>query len=215
MEFTAWPKTPRLFRDAVITEKIDGTNAAVIVRRLPDPEEPSTQAVAEVKDETEPFDTYYEVGAQSRSRLITPEADNFGFASWIRDNALGLVARLGEGTHFGEWWGSGIQRGYGLTGGERRFSLFNVHRYADVVQPLAEDEDGAPYPDVPGLGVVPVLSQHTFDTVHVLWALSQLRENGSQAAPGFDRPEGVVVFHSASRTVFKALIENDNTPKGT
>lgn len=29
IEFKAWPKIPRLFRDVIITEKIDGTNAAI------------------------------------------------------------------------------------------------------------------------------------------------------------------------------------------
>lgn len=35
----------------------------------------------------------------------------------------------------------------------------------------------------------------------------------AHAAPGFMRPEGVVVYHSAGQ-VFKALIENDDQPKG-
>lgn len=29
--FQAWPKTPRLFRSMIITEKIDGTNGAIII----------------------------------------------------------------------------------------------------------------------------------------------------------------------------------------
>lgn len=179
IEFQAWPKTPRLFRDIVITEKIDGTNAAVII--------------------TEDG----EVGAQSRNRLITPEADNFGFARWVADHAEALRAALGTGRHFGEWWGSGIQRGYGLTKGEKRFSLFNVARYAT-----------ADLSEVPGLGVVPVLHTGPNDTAMVRRTLHELAAQGSQVAPGFTRPEGVVVFHSAARQVFKVLIENDESPKG-
>src|SRR4051812_2981949 len=76
--FQAWPKTPRLFRDIVVSEKIDGTNAAVIVT-----------------DD-------WEIAAQSRSRLITPVDDNFGFARWVYDNEDGLKDLLGPGTHFGE-----------------------------------------------------------------------------------------------------------------
>jgi hypothetical protein len=163
VEFTPWPKTPRLFRDAAV----------------------------------------YAVGAQSRSRLIRPGDDNFGFASYVWENAAALIAALGPGVHFGEWWGSGIQRGYGLEKGDKRFSLFNVHRYAAV--------EGS---DVPGLGVVPVLDTHTFDTYRVQIALDDLVRSGSYAAPGFMRPEGVVVFHSQSRSVFKALIDNDHLPKG-
>lgn len=29
--FQPWPKTPRLFREIVVTEKIDGTNAQVFI----------------------------------------------------------------------------------------------------------------------------------------------------------------------------------------
>ena len=52
IEFREFPKIPRMFRECVITEKIDGTNAQVIV--------------------TEDG----RVAAASRSRLITPESDN-------------------------------------------------------------------------------------------------------------------------------------------
>src|SRR5690242_770744 len=60
--FQAWPKIPRLFRRFIITEKIDGTNAAVVV--------------------TEDG----EVLAQSRTRFITPDSDNFGFAAWVKEH---------------------------------------------------------------------------------------------------------------------------------
>jgi hypothetical protein len=33
-EFREWPKTPRLFRTIVVTEKIDGTNAAIHVELI-------------------------------------------------------------------------------------------------------------------------------------------------------------------------------------
>jgi hypothetical protein len=209
--FTPWPKTPRLFRDAVITEKIDGTNAAVVIRKVPFAEgfaTPLDDLVSFHWSEDPngpPAEFGYLIGAQSRSRLITPLADNFGFAQWVQKNALGLIRVLGEGVHFGEWWGSGIQRGYGLPKGERRFSLFNVHRYAHVT----ETDHG-----VSGLGVVPVLWEGGFSTAAVEDALVALTLTGSHAAPGFDRPEGVIVFHSAAGSVFKALIENDDKPKG-
>ncbi|MEV1157744.1 RNA ligase family protein [Micromonospora chokoriensis] len=197
-DFKAWPKTPRLFRDMVVTEKIDGTNAAVIVQP------------AEVGDTLAGWcafagahGTDFKVGAQSRNRVITPEADNFGFAAWVRTNALTLAERLGPGYHYGEWWGYGIQRGYGLPKGDRRFSLFNVNRYADL-----DLSDGI------GLGVVPVLKRHTFDTADVRGTLDSLRAAGSVAAPGFDSPEGVIVFHSAAGSVFKALLDGDDRPKG-
>ncbi len=220
MEFTPWPKTPRLFRDAIITEKIDGTNAAVVVERHPFgafaggsyPDGVIAGIVGDARDEAgEPVDEFL-VGAQSRSRLLgaTKQTDNMGFGRWVEANAADLVRVLGEGVHFGEWWGNGIQRGYGLENGDKRFSLFNVHRYSKVLPTHPED----PRPRVPGLGLVPVLDTYTFSTERVESVLKALATEGSHAAPGFMRPEGVVVFHSQSRSVFKALLENDDQPKG-
>lgn len=45
-------------------------------------------------------------------------------------------------------------------------------------------------------------------------ALEQLRTRGSVAAPGFMKPEGVVVFHTASQQLFKVTLENDDERKG-
>lgn len=216
IEFTAWPKTPRLFRDMTITEKIDGTNAAVVIALANGPisEEVETPeylrdlgAVAVVR-----FDNLtYLVGAQSRKRMIFPGDDNFAFAAWVKDNALGLAFHLGVGIHYGEWWGSGIQRGYGLTGGSKNFSLFNVHRYAEAVRVNAHTEGDA---WVPGLRVVPTLYQGPFSEEAIQDALHTLENVGSEAAPGFNKPEGVIVYHSASRQVYKVLLENDALPKG-
>lgn len=178
-EFRKWPSTPRLFRDIVITEKIDGTNACVIVS-----EDGS------------------EVWAQSRNKLITPEDDNAGFARWVADNAGALADVLGPGYHYGEWWGSKIQRTYGLVNGDKRFSLFNVGRYADAELDM-----------VPGLGLVPVLSEGVFSESEISRVLERLRTFGSQAVPGFMNPEGIIVFHSAARQVFKVLLENDDISK--
>jgi len=41
-----------------------------------------------------------------------------------------------------------------------------------------------------------------------------LRGFGSMAAPGFMQPEGVVVFHTATNTLFKKTLDNDEAPKG-
>jgi hypothetical protein len=178
-EFRKWPSTPRLFRDIVITEKIDGTNACVIVS-----EDGS------------------EVWAQSRNKLITPDDDNAGFARWVADNAGVLADVLGPGYHYGEWWGSKIQRTYGLVNGDKRFSLFNVSRYADAELDM-----------IPGLGLVPVIYEGPFDQEMIEFTLFDLRTNGSRAVPGFMNPEGIVVYHSAARQVFKVLLENDHISK--
>lgn len=177
--FEAWPKIPRLNREMIVTEKIDGTNAAVIV-------------TADGR-----------VGAQSRTRLITPENDNYGFARWVQENAQALVEILGEGRHFGEWWGNGIQRGYGLPKGDKRFSLFNTSRWTE-----------ADLATIPNLGVVPVLYRGVFSNTVINDIVDSLRVNGSVVVPGFDRPEGVVVYLPAAHQLFKVLTENDEIPKG-
>ena len=105
MEFIKFPKLPRLSRDMVITEKIDGTNAQICIS-----------------------DSGLELKAGSCNRWVIPGDDNAGFAKWCEENRTELL-RLGHGRHFGEWWGQGIQRKYGLS--EKRFSLFNVSRWAD------------------------------------------------------------------------------------
>lgn len=206
IEFKAWPKTPRLFRDMVVTEKIDGTNAAIGIS-FGSREENSplvypgpTAVVDRGGFEVNGLHNVAVVYAQSRKRIITPTADNYGFAQWVSENAETLMSDLGQGLHFGEWWGRGIQRGYGLD--ERRFSLFNVAKW--------EDTEFA----TPNLGVVPVLSKYTFSTAAVRGTLDELRANGSHAAPGFMNPEGVVVYHTAGQVLFKALLENDERPKG-
>ena len=204
LEFKAWPKIPRLNRGMVITEKIDGTNAAIHIVATTAKELADDLAVGifhegmvELDD-----DVLFIVGAQSRKRLITPEDDNFGFARWVRDNKQALALHLGEGIHYGEWWGSGIQRGYGLEKGTKRFSLFNVKRYADVYLPEI------------GLGLVPVLYEGQFSTDRVAGIVDSLEFSGSSAAPGFMNPEGVVVFLAAANSLFKVTIKGDEKPKG-
>lgn len=179
LEFRPWPKTPRLNgASMIITEKIDGTNACVIVS----------------PDGTE-------VGAQSRNRLVTPDNDNYGFARWVYGNAGALADELGPGYHYGEWWGSGIQRGYGLTNGDKRFSLFNTGRWKNTEF------------TVPGLGLVPVLYEGALDTDEITNVVDGLK-GSSWAAAGYDRPEGVIVYIPRLDGVLKVLIENDDKPKG-
>lgn len=207
-EFRAWPKTPRLNRNCIATEKIDGTNCAVIV----EPGDNATDdavAIVVLPDGQE-FTLY----AQSRKRLIRPNsaenkaADNFGFAAWVADNAAELAARLGEGYHYGEWWGSGIQRGYNLP--FKRFSLFNVSRWHDAMA------NGCGAEAVPTCcNVVPVLAAGTNINEVARVAEQMLRDSGSFASPTFDNPEGIVVYHTAARQTFKVTLENDEAAKGT
>jgi hypothetical protein len=195
VEFQPWPKTPRLFRDVVITEKIDGTNAAIVIEPLSENLENVICVVGYPDGEGE---LWVQIGAQSRKRLLKPGDDNFGFAGWVLDNAETLVADLGPGRHFGEWWGQGIQRGYGLN--ERRFSLFNTGKWA------GERESGF---KTSQLTVVPVLYEGVFNEFAVPFALSRLTVEGSHAAPGFNQPEGICVFHTQSRRVYKVTFDGD------
>lgn len=172
-QFREFPKIARLNRECIITEKIDGTNACVVI--TPDV-----------------------VCGQSRNRLLLHEGDSFGFSLWVERNKDALRATLGEGYHFGEWWGSGIQRRYGLEGHDKRLSLFNVERWS-----------AADLSAVTGLGVVPTLYRGPFTTGEVEAAVARLSAQGSLAAPGFSRPEGVVVFHVAANMGFKVTLEKD------
>ncbi len=173
--FVGFPKIPRLNRTIIITEKLDGTNAQVLVT-------PEGQVIA-----------------GSRTRWITPENDNQGFACWVRLHEAELREGLGIGAHFGEWYGAGIQRRYGLL--EKKFALFNTHRWKDGQRPAICD-------------VVPTLYIGAFSQAAIQEALDDLRIHGSKAVPGFMNPEGIVVFMSASASMHKVLLENDELPKG-
>lgn len=212
VEFEPWPKIARLNRDIQITEKIDGTNAAVLIVAKDDLDHVCTPETGfwQLFDGDDriavAFTNNHVVFAQSRTRFVTPENDNYGFATWVRDNANTLVAELGPGRHFGEWWGSKIQSGYGMTNGRRFFSLFNATRWADVVFVT------------PNLRTVPVLYEGPFDQGEIERTIIDLNIDGSLAAEceGVTgaKAEGVVVWHTAARTSFKVTIEGDESPKG-
>lgn len=179
-EFTGFNKIARLSRMMTITEKIDGSNASIFIGE----------------------DGEFLAG--SRTRWITPEDDNFGFARWAYEHKDELLA-LGAGHHFGEWWGAGIQRKYGQT--EKHWSLFNVSKWL-------EDFDNSK-PLCPACcRVVPVLYRGMFDTAFINSTMTLLGGTGSQAAPGFMNPEGVVIYHEAARILFKKTFENDESGKG-
>jgi len=176
LEFEGFPKLFRLSRECVITEKLDGTNAQVYIS----PEG--------------------EILAGSRTRWIYPGNDNYGFAAWVAANKTELL-KLGPGRHFGEWWGSGVQRGYGLTKGDKRFSLFNASIWGSPeVRPKCCD-------------IVPVMYQGIFTSQVVEECLERLRTEGSLAVPGFMKPEGVVIYHVAGGWLAKKTCEKDESPK--
>lgn len=185
--FEAFPKIARLNRNIFITEKIDGTNAQIII------------------------DNEGNIGAASRTRLITPDDDNFGFAKWVQDNAEQLK-RLGPGRHFGEWYGAGIQRGYGLT--EKRFALFNAGRwYNSVNDKYFTNKEKIQFPPE-CCSVVPILDVHNgIHPDYIDNVMIELKTTGSKAVPGYQNPEGIVIYHSQSDTYFKRTFEHDETGK--
>lgn len=216
IEFKPWPKISRLYRDVIISEKIDGTNAAVGIVPLESLKRTSDDTLDDIMESNPEIlgmvwqagrvETWegFAVYAQSRKLIITPDRDNAGFATWVRSKAFELVSALGPGLHYGEWWGSGIQRGYDLLKGDKRFSLFNVtrHRTTDF------SEHG-----LDNVSTVPVMYEGPFTTNAVDHQLAVLEYSGSVAAPGYMNPEGVVTFHTHANVAFKTTLKNDEKSK--
>ena len=168
IEFRSFPKIARLSKSIIVTEKIDGTNGQIFIK----------------EDGT--------IFAGSRNRWVTPDNDNFGFAAWVADHKDELLT-LGPGRHFGEWWGLGIQRGYGLA--EKKFSLFNIAQSNSFLPACCT--------------FVPILYHGQMDTGMIELCLDRLREHGSVAAPGFMKPEGIIVFHTGAHICFKKTLDGD------
>lgn len=165
-EFVAWPKIPRYGNDTlVITEKIDGTSAQILIT---------------------PEGGMY---AGSRTRWITPQEDNYGFARWVEEHGQELL-KLGHGRHYGEWFGCGIQRGYNLK--HRQFALFNIRR---------------PQESLPeGVILVPVLYEGENKESAIYTALRDLISNGSRVSPGYANVEGMVLNYTQSGRRSKWII---------
>jgi hypothetical protein len=72
LDFVGFPKLARLSREIIVSEKIDGTNAQVCIG----------------KDGA--------ILAGSRTRWITPQDDNHGFAAWVEAHRDALLT-LGPG----------------------------------------------------------------------------------------------------------------------
>ena len=230
IEFQKFGKIQRLSRDCVITEKLDGTNGQIHItsyRTLADCggseitdtyiDYVASKAISIIENKEDKFNPSY-IFAGSRKRWLdtSSNGDNYGFAKWVQANAEELL-KLGEGHHYGEWWGKGIQRNYGLD--EKRFSLFNVGRWCSTAEPKLISIDPKTkeerYQDkVPECcSVVPILYKGIFDTIMIQGTLDELRLFGSQASKGFMNAEGIIIYHTASGRLFKKTIKNDQKPK--
>jgi len=173
LHFERFPKIKRLDTGLMITvtEKIDGTNGQILI-------------AGNI------------IVAGSRSHFVypasPPDSDNYGFAAWVLKHHEELL-QLGEGRHFGEWYGHKIQRGYGLD--TRHFALFNTFRPADMLPDCCEQ--------------VPILYQGIYQgTEHLMQIWEDLIKTGSRAHNmcGYPRPEGLVVYFHELRTALKMPI---------
>jgi hypothetical protein len=87
----------------------------------------------------------------------------------------------------------------------QKFSLFNTRRWwfnFPEHNPLGEQLD-----------VVPVLDIGDFSSEAINESLDLLRRSGSAASPGYNRPEGICVFHEQAEKVFKVLLDRDDLSK--
>lgn len=169
MEFKAFEKIQRYEKGyATITEKIDGTNACIA------------------------FDLHRNLTVQSRKRIITPVAldgngaDNYGFAHYARTHEYDLWKFFGPGRHYGEWFGTGINRGYGML--ERVFAPFNTGLFSrERVE--AEAPEGVSFTPVMWEGLLTDLN------VGVEYVMNELAEFGSFTKEGAGwAAEGAMIF---------------------
>ncbi len=187
--FEKFPKIARLNREMIITEKLDGTNAQVYIDHQIN--DPGGIPWIAVKD-----DMFMAAGSRNRWVQSKKGEDNHGWAAWVLENKDSLWD-LGPGRHYGEFYGKGIGRGYGLD--EKRWALFNVSRWC------------LDWPDC--CEVVPTLCRGPFQTHAIDATLKCLKTRGSVAVDGFMDPEGIVVYHTQGNKLFKVTFDNDQKGK--
>lgn len=169
--FKEWPKISRHDSPVTVSEKIDGTNSAIVIS-----------------------DCGTEFFCQSRNKIITPgKTDNAGFAGWVESVKGTLIEELGPGYHYGEWCGSGLQRNYGLK--HKEFRLFNTRRWS-----------GYEF-KTPNVGHTPVLYEGPCDWALIQGLAEKLRSEGSVFAPGFMRPEGMVIYYQHDGSLKKYILD--------
>lgn len=186
-EFHKWPKTARADSPVVVTEKLDGTNAVIWVS----------------EDETE-------IAAGSRNRwlytsklgveYLTTFGDNYGFGAWVHRHANMLKPRLGPGWHYGEWWGHGIARGYGLD-----------HKIFTPFYPL----DILPSTQQEGTEIRPltVLYEGPMNHAEIQIVERSLKDHGSVAVEGYLYPEGIVIRFDHNGVRFKRVMDKTGPVK--
>jgi hypothetical protein len=178
IKFEGFKKIPRLSKEMVITEKLDGTNGLI-----------------QITHNGEFF-----VGSKSRWLKVdgSKATDNYGFGKWALENKEELL-KLGTGKHFGEWVGLGInKRNYNLT--DKKFVLFDVHKWNNENKPVCCE-------------VVPVLYTGAFCTEKIKEVMNDLKVNGSKFSKNYMNPEGIIIYHTASKQLYKKTFDYDETGK--
>jgi hypothetical protein len=150
-----------------ITQKIHGSNAQILIENG-------------------------NIHAGSRSRWLTPDDDNYGFCKWVIENRDELIEKLGEGRHFGEWAGIGINSGEGLK--EKTLCLFNWRRWYGK--------------DLPNrTTVVPLLYNGVLSIDAITETMEKLKKEGSFLVPGYMQPEGIVI--ELDGQLYKNVFDNE------
>jgi hypothetical protein len=157
-----------------VTEKIHGSNAQIAIS-----------------------DDGTQLKAGSRNRWLSADHDNYGFYRWVHDNREALLAFLGPGRHYGEWYGAGIGPGYGMK--EKRFALFNTTRW----------EPGTQLPT--GVDIVPVLYAGLYSPQVIEETKVKLKTGGSALVLGYMKPEGIVVYFANFRSRMKSVFDKEET----
>lgn len=84
-EWTGFPKIARLNRDCVVTEKVDGTNAAILIQSG-------------------------RLRVYSKSEELTGSIDSYGFYAWVMERKRAILDTFEDGLLRGEFAGPGINR---------------------------------------------------------------------------------------------------------
>lgn len=188
--FIPWPKIPRLLNEKFhFTEKIDGTNACVIIKPYEKVIESNQYCYRTITIDE------YTIFTQSRNRLITIENDNFQFAKWVYDNAKEIL-KLGIGYHYGEWWGNGINKRYSIK--EKKFSLFNTIKWSKTNKPECCE-------------VVPYFGSCNLENLEKIVQQTQelLQNVGSCADPFCKNPEGFMIYCELQNQYYKIILDKN------
>ena len=163
--YSSFPSIERLENIyCVISEKIDGTNGLIEINET-------------------------NVRFGSRNRYISFSDDNAGFANFFKDYEARFKDAAKDITTdksyplriYGEWFGRGIQRGYGLK--DKFFMPFSSFYSEKLI------EYQVPNVITPNIMYTGKFSMEVVDT-----CMQQLKLNGSGVVKDYKQPEGIVIF---------------------